>query len=69
MWFDYIHKNNLFHYYVDLEKNIETQNKEIPYAVNDDGESLEVKINTKHSEEEEEEKEEELRSNNETSKK
>lgn len=68
MWFDYIYKNNLFHYYVDLEKNIETQNKETPCAVNDDGESLEVITNNKHSEEEEE-KEEELRSNNETSKK
>lgn len=46
----------------DLEKNIELQNKETLYAVNDDGESLKVKTNNnKHSEEEK------LRSNNETS--
>lgn len=68
MWFDYIFKNNLFYYYVDLEKNVEFQNKETPYAVDDDGERLVVKTNNKHSEGEEE-KEEELRSNNETSKK
>ncbi|XP_001945685.2 nuclear export mediator factor NEMF homolog [Acyrthosiphon pisum] len=50
----------------DLEKNIETQNEETSYTVNDDGQSLDVKTNNKHSEEEAEK--EELRFNNETSK-
>lgn len=68
IWFDYNFKNNLFHYYVDLEKNIEFKSEETLYGVNDDGESQQVKTNNKHSEEGEE-KEEELISNNEKSKK
>ncbi|XP_060844188.1 LOW QUALITY PROTEIN: ribosome quality control complex subunit NEMF homolog [Rhopalosiphum padi] len=51
----------------DLEKNIESENKETPYIVNDDDQNAEVKTNNKH-EEKDEDDEEELKSNNATSK-
>ncbi|XP_026816387.1 nuclear export mediator factor NEMF homolog [Rhopalosiphum maidis] len=51
----------------DLEKNIELENKETPYIVNDDDENAEVKTNNKHEEKDKDE-EKELKSNYETSK-